>query len=184
MLFNIFLGIVFLASACALWYRISLKLPQLVAIPDDIVTSRLHRDSSRWHLMVIHFRSLWREKYFQNLLANAIAKVLHKLHIGLLKIDNALVSVLRKLRYENGNLKGAYTSLVTQEPKNGVQRSAAPAAPSPRRMSEVVALVRKTEDSRLSANAVLEKKKIARKRTIRQGVASTISGQDASVAQR
>ena len=52
MLFDLILIFISAASSVALWYRMSQKIPELVAIPDEIIVDRLHEDSARIEVSV------------------------------------------------------------------------------------------------------------------------------------
>ncbi len=102
MLIDILLGIVFVGSCFALWYRLSEKIPQVVAIHDEVITQRLHENSARLRIFLLHFKTFYKEEYYHNLFWNFLGKVCYKLHIFVLKIDNALVGFLKKLRARDG----------------------------------------------------------------------------------
>ena len=98
MILNIFLLGLFATSAALFWYRISIKLPELIAISDSVITKRLHEDSARFHLFLLHFRSYFGEGHYKRFLLRICGKFLYRIHIFVLKIDNALVDWLRKIR--------------------------------------------------------------------------------------
>lgn len=92
------LVIVFLSSAFAFWYLISIRIPELVAIPDEVIGARLEDQSAKVRLFLLHFKTWFREKRYKILLLNVAGKALYRLHILLLKIDNALAALLKKIR--------------------------------------------------------------------------------------
>ncbi len=100
MLVDISLGIVFFSSASFLLRRISLKLPEIIMAPEETIREQLRkdRDRSRIYLFIVHFRTLWQERYFHNLFFNSAGKILQRLHILLLRLDNGVMYVLRKTR--------------------------------------------------------------------------------------
>jgi hypothetical protein len=102
MLITLALGILFFGSCFLLWYRISEKIPHVVAIHDDVITQRLHESSARLRIFLLHFKTFYKEEYYHNIFWNFLGKVFYKLHIFLLKIDNALVGLLKKVRAHNG----------------------------------------------------------------------------------
>ena len=98
MLFDVTLILVSAASGITLWYRISQKIPQLVAIPDEIIIDRLHEDSARIRVFLLSFRRYWREREHHQMLLRYAEKALYKLHIFMLKADNRLVLLVKKVR--------------------------------------------------------------------------------------
>ena len=102
MLITLALGIVFFGSCFALWYRLSEKIPQVVAIHDEVITQRLHENSARLRIFLLHFKTFYKEEYYHNLFWNFLGKVCYKLHIFVLKIDNALIGFLKKIRTRDG----------------------------------------------------------------------------------
>ena len=102
MLIDILLGIIFVGSCFALWYRISEKIPQVVAIHDEVITQRLHENSARLRIFLLHFKTFYKEEYYLNLFWSFFGKVFYKLHIFVLRLDNYIISVLKKIRARNG----------------------------------------------------------------------------------
>ena len=98
MLFDATLILISAASGITLWYRISQKIPQLVAIPDEIIIDRLHEDSARVRVFLLSFRRYWREREHHQMLLRYAEKALYKLHIFMLKADNRLVLLVKKVR--------------------------------------------------------------------------------------
>ncbi len=99
--------LIFVASFIALWYRVSIKIPELVAIPDEVITARLEENSARLRLFLLQFKTFYREGRQTILFWQVLAKTLYRLHIFILRIDNGLNSALKKIRergiYLNGN---------------------------------------------------------------------------------
>ena len=106
MVLNIILMLVFAGSLGALWYKASLKIPELVAIPDQVITERLHEDSARVHLFLLHIKQWYRDGKFSEMFLNFLAKALYKLHIGILRLDNTLIGSLKKLREGGAMVNG------------------------------------------------------------------------------
>lgn len=98
MFFDFFLATVFLASAAILWYRISVKIPELVAVSDTVIVERLHEDSARVRIFLLHFRVFYREGRHWIWLWKFSEKICYRAHIFLLRADNAVVAVLQKIR--------------------------------------------------------------------------------------
>lgn len=89
-------------STCMLWYRISIKIPELIAVPDEVIAARLEEDSAQVRLFFLHFKSFFREKRYKKSVFRACEKILHKVHIIMMRADNAVMSLLKKMR-ENSN---------------------------------------------------------------------------------
>lgn len=98
MFIDITLFIIFLASICVLWYRISIRLPELIAVPDQVITDRFHEDSAKLRLFVLHLKTYYREKRYEPIIWNFFIKLFYRLHLGLLRLDNGVVAVLKRLR--------------------------------------------------------------------------------------
>jgi hypothetical protein len=98
MILNIILAVVFLSSASYLWYRTSLKIPELVAIPDRVITARLEEDSASVRLFLLHFKASLREGRHKKLFWSFLEKSVYRIHILLLKADNGTVFLLKKIR--------------------------------------------------------------------------------------
>lgn len=105
MILDISLGIVFFVSVFTLWYLLSIKIPELVAIPDQVIAERLSEDSAKFRLFILHFKSFFLEKRYKRLLLNFLEKLLYRFHIFILRLDNITVSFLKMVR-ENGNGNG------------------------------------------------------------------------------
>lgn len=108
MLLNITFGLMFFGGIVVLWYRITQKIPELVAIPDSVISERLLEDSAKVRLFVLHFKTLWREGYFGEFFFKTAGKFLRRVHIILLRTDNAVVGVLQgvQARSERAVLTG------------------------------------------------------------------------------
>ena len=102
MLIDLFLGIIFLGSCFALWYRISQKIPEVIAIHDDVITQRLHENSARFRIFFLHFKTFYKEEYYRSIFWNFLGKIFYKIHILILRIDNSLIGVLKKIRTRGG----------------------------------------------------------------------------------
>lgn len=102
MLIDILLGIIFAGSSFALWCRISEKIPHVVAIHDEVITQRLHENSARFRIFLLHVKTFYKEEYYHNLFWNFLGKIVYKLHIMVLRIDNAFLRFLKKIRARDG----------------------------------------------------------------------------------
>ena len=93
----------FLTSSLLLWHRLSLKLPELIAIPDQVITERLYEDSARLRLFVLHLKTYYREGTYKRVFWKYIAKILQKTHLSLMRLDNWVVQHSRSLK-QNGEV--------------------------------------------------------------------------------
>lgn len=136
MVLNIFLAISAIAGSGILWYRISHKIPELVAIPDEVIVMRLHEDSARVRIFVLHLKTFWREPRYQEAFWRFCAKALYRAHIVLLRADNGLALLLRRVRNHAGSIA---ESIEPERSAPTAPIQAAAAVPMPR--SEEIATV-------------------------------------------
>lgn len=106
MLIDITLIFLFVAATATVWYFVSLKIPELVAIPDEVINERLAEDSARFRLITVNIKGFYRQRGYLLLLLQFLVKILHKLHIVFLKIDNRVVSLLKRIREKNSGMVG------------------------------------------------------------------------------
>lgn len=102
MILDSILLVTFAVSAYTLWYRISIHLPELTSIPDDVIMKRLDEDSARLKIFILQFRTFYRERHHVDLFWNFSSKVLYRIHIFLLRFDNAIVRHLQNIRVRMG----------------------------------------------------------------------------------
>jgi len=122
MILDTIFALIFLSGITVLWYRVSLKLPELVAIPDMVITERLQQDSAKLRLFLLRLKSLYHERRIIETFYRFFAKILYRLHIVVLRLDNNLVSYLKKIHskgaFTNGN--GEYWKKLHPEPTASV----------------------------------------------------------------
>lgn len=94
--------VVFLSSISALWYLVSRRIPELNAVPDYVMSARFEEDSAKLRLFILHFKIFFREKRYKYIILNFLGKVVYKIHIFLLRFDNLVIVLLKKIR-GNGN---------------------------------------------------------------------------------
>ena len=99
--FNITLAISFLSSVLILWYRVSEKIPELIAIPDTVIFERLHEDSARIRIFLLHVKTFWREPQYQEAFRGFCEKILSRIHIALMRMDNGVNVLLKNIRSSN-----------------------------------------------------------------------------------
>jgi len=106
MIIDITLALIFLVSLFTLWYRISIKIPELVAIPDEVITARLEENSARIRLFLLRFKIFYREGQYKIIFWKFLGKVLYRLHIILLRLDNGISAMLKRIRERGVHLNG------------------------------------------------------------------------------
>lgn len=120
MIIDVILGLIFISSTFALWYSVSEKLPQLIAIPDRVITERFHEDSARLRLFILNIKTWYREQQHQEALWRIYIKILYRLHIFLMRLDNGIVELLKGVRegekLTSGNGSGDYWKQLQQDP--------------------------------------------------------------------
>ena len=95
MIIDIALITVFFASIAFVWYRVSLKIPELVAVPDEVIAQRLHEDSAKVRLFILHFKTFYKERRYIDVVWSFLLKLFYKFHLVLLRADNFITGVLR-----------------------------------------------------------------------------------------
>lgn len=122
MIIDAIFALIFLASIITLWYRVSIRIPELVAIPDMVITERLLQDSAKMRLFLLRLKSLYHERRITETFYRFLAKILYRLHIIILRFDNSLVFYLKKMHsrgaFTNGN--GEYWKRLHSEPAASV----------------------------------------------------------------
>mgnify|MGYP001600789286 CR=1 FL=1 len=106
MLFDLFAGIIFVACAYLLWVRVIEKVPELMAIPDSVIAQRLKEDSMWIHRAFLHlaqFRELYRARHYQHKFWRALSKAIWRIHILLLRLDNAILNLLKRMMINTHN---------------------------------------------------------------------------------
>ena len=101
MVIDIALLLLFVASVSTLIFFVSHKIPELVAIPDEVIRERLAEDSARFRFIAVNLKELFRQRGYLLLFLQFLGKMLHKIHILFLKIDNWVVLMLRRVREKN-----------------------------------------------------------------------------------
>jgi len=121
MLTNSLLIFGFLASLFILWYRVSKKIPELIAIPDQVITERLEEDSAQLRLFLLHLKTYYKEKHYKESFWGFLEKSLCRLHIILLRWDNNVVALLKNVREKEGRkdeaVNGDYAEQVKEDTK-------------------------------------------------------------------
>lgn len=117
MIFNLILGVLFAGSAGYVWYLISARIPELIAIPDEVIVERLHEDSARVRIFLLHAKTFWREPRYHHAFWRFCEKIIQRAHIALMRADNGVVTLLKKVRSsaDTANRNGIGEHLLTVE---------------------------------------------------------------------
>lgn len=106
MFIDIILAVSFLAGAFVFWYRLSLKIPELIAIPDQVITERLEEDSAGMRLFLLRIKSYYREGKHKQVFWSFLGKTFYRMHLLLMRTDNGTVALLKKIRTHGGIVNG------------------------------------------------------------------------------
>ena len=102
MLIDVSLILIFFAGLVALWLKLSQKIPELIAVPDQVITARFEEDSAKFRLFIVHLKSYYLEKRYKETLFRILGKALYRIHIIFLRLDNGTVDWLKKIRAKQG----------------------------------------------------------------------------------
>lgn len=107
MILDIVFGLTFVGGAAAFYYKVALKFTELEAVPDSMIAERLHRENSRVRLVILHARTLYERRYHAMFFWNVLGKLIHRLHILMLRVDNHVTKLLKSIRsrYESAGGK-------------------------------------------------------------------------------
>jgi hypothetical protein len=123
MIIDITLLFIFLVGAGALWFKVTQKIPELIAIPDQVITERLHEDSAQVRLFILHLKIFFKEARYKDVFLKIVGRALYKLHIAVLRTDNFVVRLLQKIKTAgafngNGNTNGDYWKQLQESVSN------------------------------------------------------------------
>ena len=129
MYINILLAVLLAAGIYIFWRRISKKIPDLTLIPDQDLSVLLEENTAkiqRFFLHIFHFRSFYRERHYHERFWSIITKFLFRLHIFLLRADNGIMRLMKRMRAGNekeyfSRLQDHPSSLPTPEKINRMQ---------------------------------------------------------------
>ncbi len=107
MILDLLLLFVCAASGALLWRSVRAYVPRLVVLSEHEITERLHEDSARFLLILMHFRTFWRGRHYRDFFLHLVGKIILKSHILILRLDNALVRLLQKIRSAGAFANGA-----------------------------------------------------------------------------
>lgn len=105
MYIDILLGLVLAIGIYIFWRRISEKIPDLKLIPDQDLSVLLEENTAkiqRFFLHIFHFRSFYRERHYHERFWSIATKFLFRLHIFLLRADNGIMRLMKRMRMSNG----------------------------------------------------------------------------------
>ena len=95
---DIILVVLFITSIFFLWYKVSQKIPELIAIPDQVITARFEEDSAKFRIFIVHLKSYYLEGRYKETFFRILGKALYRIHIIFLRLDNGVASLLKKIR--------------------------------------------------------------------------------------
>ncbi len=95
---DITLGLIFLVSLSVLWFKVSEKIPKLSLVPDSLISQSFKRDSAKIRLFLLHLKSFYKEKYYRDIFFDFLGKTLHRLHIVIMRLDNIVVSFVKRMK--------------------------------------------------------------------------------------
>lgn len=100
----IFLLLLGISCACffVLSRKISLKIPELIAIPDQVITVRLEEDSARLRLLILNIRAFYGDGRIKLFFWEFTEKTFRRLHITLLRVDNLVVGLIERVKSRTG----------------------------------------------------------------------------------
>ncbi len=91
-------GILFLASGVFLWRFVREKIPQALAIPDETILERFREDAKKNRLWTLPLKVLYEEVHFWKFLRLYRARMLYRIHIRLLRLDNRVLAKYSQLK--------------------------------------------------------------------------------------
>ncbi|KKW18536.1 MAG: hypothetical protein A2131_00630 [Candidatus Sungbacteria bacterium GWC2_49_10] len=97
---DVFSGILFLASGVFLWRFLRERIPQALAIPDEIILERFREDAKKNRLWTLPLKVLYEEVHFWKFLRLYWARILYRIHIRLLRLDNRILAKYNRLKNE------------------------------------------------------------------------------------
>src|SRR3989344_1122525 len=92
--------ILFLASGVFLWRFLRERIPQALAIPDEIILERFREDAKKNRLWTLPLKVLYEEVHFWKFLRLYWALILYRIHIRLLRLDNRILAKYNRLKNE------------------------------------------------------------------------------------
>ena len=93
-------GILFLASGVFLWRFVRDRIPQALAIPDETILERFREDAKKNRLWTLPLKVLYEEVHFWKFLRLYRARMLYRIHIRLLRLDNRILAKYNRLKNE------------------------------------------------------------------------------------
>lgn len=164
---DIAFALIFFVGVFGLWYRISQKIPELVAIPDQVIVERLHEDSAKVRLFILHIKTFYKEAKYKEVFWKIFGKMLYKLHIAILRIDNSIVRVLKRIKTagifnDNGNGKGNGNGEYWKQLQDGLSTFTAPKSthlhPARGKLPQVAVVVPMAQQTSNGVHEVRKKK--------------------------
>ena len=101
MYIDILLALASIISSYLLWQRLADKIPELTLVPDQSLAELLEENTAKFQkffLHLFHFRSFYRERHYHGKVRRFTGKFLYKVHIGILRIDNGILRMMKRMR--------------------------------------------------------------------------------------
>jgi len=106
MILDFTFGLTFIGTLALIFGRIKPKFRELGAIPHETVIARLHENPSKIRIFLLHFRTLYHKRYHHLIVLDFFGKTTHRAHIRLMRLDNAVVRILKGIRAKYEMLGG------------------------------------------------------------------------------
>ena len=115
---DILSGILFLASGVFLWRFVRDRIPQALAIPDETILERFREDAKKNRLWTLPLKVLYEEVHFWKFLRLYRARMLYRIHIRLLRLDNRVLAKYNRLKSEGEEVAEDSTTV----PSDGAEK--------------------------------------------------------------
>ena len=123
MILNIILAILFVGSSGLLWLRVSERIPELIAIPDEVIIARLHEDSAGVRIFFLHFKTFWREGRYKILFWKFCEKFFYRVHIVLMRLDHRMMTLRHRIRTAGSDAAGEQADESMREIETSTDRA-------------------------------------------------------------
>jgi hypothetical protein len=91
-------GVLFLGTGYLLWGFLREKVPQALLIPDGVIFERYSEDVRKNKLWILPLKVFSGEIQYGEFFRQYSAKILYRIHISLLRMDNRIFATYNKVR--------------------------------------------------------------------------------------
>ena len=91
-------GILFFGSGFYLWKFLRVHMPMARGIPDELILEWFREDAKKHKLWTLPLRPLYEEVEYREFFRTYRGRLLYRLHIGLLRLDNRILAKYNQLR--------------------------------------------------------------------------------------